>query len=219
MIDLHTHTILSDGVLVPSELVRRAYVAGYKAIAITDHVDHSNIDMVVSGIVKVSKILNKYWDIFVIPGVEITHVPLEAFPELVRYARSKGAKLVVGHGESPVEPVLPGTNAAAIGAGVDILAHPGLISEEDARRAAEKGVCLEITARRGHSGTNGHVFEMALKSGAKMVVDTDTHAPEDLFTVEKRDALLNGLTDSQDVINAIIDTSRRVAEKMGMVRR
>ena len=150
MIDLHTHSFLSDGVLAPSELVRRAHVAGYKAIAITDHVDHSNIDMVLAGLVKVSKVLNKYWDICVLPGVEITHVPLEAFPEIVKYARKKGAKIVVGHGESPVEPVIPGTNAAAIMAGVDILAHPGHISPEYAKFAKEKGVNLEITARKGH---------------------------------------------------------------------
>ncbi|MEK7309147.1 MAG: PHP domain-containing protein, partial [Nitrospirota bacterium] len=31
MIDLHTHSLLSDGVLLPSELIRRAYVIGYKA--------------------------------------------------------------------------------------------------------------------------------------------------------------------------------------------
>ena len=37
MIDLHTHSFFSDGVLSPSELIRRAVVKGYKAIAITDH--------------------------------------------------------------------------------------------------------------------------------------------------------------------------------------
>ncbi|MFH1395347.1 MAG: histidinol phosphate phosphatase domain-containing protein, partial [Candidatus Omnitrophota bacterium] len=112
MIDLHTHTFLSDGALIPSELVRRAQVAGLTAIAITDHIDHSNIDMVLPAIIKVSEVLNQYWDIVVIPGVEITHVPIEVFPELTLYARKMGAKIVVAHGESSVEPVLPGTNAA-----------------------------------------------------------------------------------------------------------
>ena len=62
------------------------------------------------------------------------------------------------HGESPVEPVIEGTNRAGIEAGADILAHPGNITEEDARLAAEKGVYLEITARAGHSETNQHVI-------------------------------------------------------------
>lgn len=185
MIDLHTHTILSDGELLPSELVRRAEVAGCRAIAITDHVDQSNIDLVLPGLVKVAKVLNKYWHITVLPGVELTHVVLETFPALVKYARKKGAKIVVGHGESPVEPVIPGTNRAAIKAGVDILAHPGFILEEDTALAAKKGVCLEITCRRGHKEGNKHVFEMAMKTGAKMVVNTDSHAPGDLLSTER----------------------------------
>ncbi|MFH1797762.1 MAG: histidinol phosphate phosphatase domain-containing protein [Candidatus Omnitrophota bacterium] len=207
MIDLHTHTILSDGVLLPSELVRRAKVSGYEAIAITDHVDHSNIDAVLSGLIKVSKKLNKYWDVLVIPGVEITHAPLELFGELTRYARKKGAKIVVAHGESPAEPVLTGTNNAAINARVDILAHPGFILEHDACLAAEKGVYLEITARGGHRDGNKHVFDMASKTGAKMVVNTDSHAPGDLFTRESYKKLLLSLTDSEKIHSSIIDNS------------
>ncbi len=37
MIDLHTHTTASDGVLTPSELVERARLAGVDCLAITDH--------------------------------------------------------------------------------------------------------------------------------------------------------------------------------------
>ena len=214
MIDLHTHTFLSDGDLIPSELVRRAYAAGYRAIGITDHVDHSNIDIVLPGICKVAKVLNRFWDITVIPGVEITHVPVEIIGELARYAREKGAKIVVGHGESPVEPVIPGTNAAAIKAGADILAHPGFIREEDARLAAEKGVYLEITARRGHREANKHVFGMAVRTGAKMVLNTDAHSPEDLLTSELRGKILSELTDDNDIKAGIIQNSYEVLEKI-----
>ena len=213
MIDLHTHTILSDGDLIPSELVRRAYVAGYKAIGITDHVDSSNISTVLPAIVRVSEVLNKYWDIFVIPGVEITHVPVEVFPELVKFARKGGARLVIGHGESPVEPVIPGTNAAAILAGVDILAHPGFISEETASLASGKGVYLEITTRKGHSNTNKHVMDIAVKARTKMVINTDTHSPETLITAVKRDEVLRDLTDSDEVISGIIRNSEDLVRK------
>jgi len=214
MIDMHTHTIFSDGELIPSELVRRAHVAGYRAIALTDHVDHSNIDTVLYALVKVSEALNRYWDIFVIPGVELTHIPVEAFPELAGYAREKGAKIVVAHGESSVEPVIPGTNAAAVRAGVDILAHPGFIREEDARLAAEKGVYLEITSRRGHSETNKHVFDTAVRAGAKLVLNTDAHSPEDILTPEKRDKILGSLTDSKDIISGILHNSEEIVERI-----
>jgi len=214
MIDLHTHTFLSDGALIPSELVRRASVSGYKTIAITDHVDPSNIDAVLAGLIKVAKVLNKYWDIQVLPGVEITHVPLEVFPELTIYARKKGAKIVVAHGESPVEPVLTGTNAAAIGAGVDILAHPGFLREEVAEFAAEKGVYLELTSRCGHAETNMHVFDVAQKTNAKMIVNSDTHSPEDILTVERRNEILANLTDSKEMIEAIIKNSEDLVGKL-----
>ena len=214
MIDLHTHSILSDGVLIPTELVRRAYVNGYKTIAITDHADASNIDIILPGIVKVSEMLNKYWDIFVIPGVELTHLPLEAFREMTEYARKNGAKVVVGHGESPVEPVLPGTNAAAIAAGVDILAHPGNISVEDAKTAAQKGVYLEITARPGHSEGNRHVLEAAGSIGAKLVLNTDSHAPSDLFTPERRDAILSSLGVREDAKREIFSNSEAIVNKL-----
>lgn len=214
MIDLHTHSFLSDGVLIPSELVRRAKVAGYSAIAITDHADHSNIDVILSGITKIAKVLNRYWDIFVIPGVEITHVPLETFKELAVLARKKGAGIVVAHGESPVEPVMPGTNRAAILAGVDILAHPGNISEEDAALAAEKGVYLEITARRGHSLTNKHVFDMARRTGAKMLLNTDSHMPEDLLTEEKINTILGALTTSQEIKAEILQNSKNIIARL-----
>jgi putative hydrolase len=215
MIDLHTHSLLSDGALLPSELARRALVNGVKTIAITDHVDHSNIEEVLKGLVRVSAVLTRYWDIFVIPGVEITHVPLEAFGELVREARKNGAKVVVGHGESPVEPVIPGTNRAAIEAGVDILAHPGNITEEDARLAAEKGVYLEITARKGHSGGNKHVFDMGKKTGAKLVLNTDSHSPEDILTRETRDSVLSELTGPGEAQKVILKNSEEIVHKLG----
>jgi histidinol phosphatase-like PHP family hydrolase len=88
----------------------------------------------------------------------------------------------VVHGETPVEPVAPGTNRAAVECpDVDILAHPGFISEEDAALAASNSVTLELTSRGGHSLTNGHVARVARLTGAQLVVNTDTHAPSDLL--------------------------------------
>lgn len=181
MIDLHTHSLFSDGVLIPSELVRRAFVKGYEAIAITDHADGSNMDFIIPRIVRAAEDLSGLMPITVIPGIELTHVPPEAIKELVKKARQMGAKLVVVHGESPVEPVAEGTNKAAIAAGADILSHPGLIKAQDASLAARKGVFLEITARKGHSLTNGHVAKAAMKAGAKLVLNTDAHEPGDLI--------------------------------------
>jgi histidinol phosphatase-like PHP family hydrolase len=78
-----------------------------------------------------------------------------------------------------------GTNHVAVSnPEVDILAHPGLITLDDAELAKRNDVVLEITSRRSHNPTNGHVAKMALETGARMVVNTDTHNPSDLITEE-----------------------------------
>lgn len=181
MIDLHTHSIFSDGVLVPSELVRRAEVLGIEAIAITDHADASNLDFIIPRIVAVAEVLNDVKHIKVIPGIELTHIPPSQIGALAEQARALGARVVVVHGETIAEPVMLGTNRAGVRPGIDILAHPGLISDEEAAMAAENGVFLEITARKGHSLTNGHVAKLARKHGAELVLNTDAHEPSDLI--------------------------------------
>ena len=192
MIDLHTHSIFSDGVLIPSELVRRAQAAGLRAIGLTDHGDLSNIDFVIPRIIDVAVHLNQTMEITVIPGIEITHVPPAHIAMVAEKARALGARIIIVHGETIVEPVAPGTNRAALEADVDVLAHPGLISEDEVVLAGEKGIYLEITARKGHSLTNGHVAALAAKHGVGMVVNTDTHAPGDLINREQALKVVRG---------------------------
>ena len=179
VIDLHTHTLFSDGALVPAESAWRAYAAGYRTIALTDHADYSNIDFIIPRIVKVCHRISEKKNICVIPGVELTYVDPSDIAALAAEAGKLGAKIVVVHGETLTEPVPAGTNLAAIRAGVDILAHPGLITPEEAKLAAKKGVFLEITTRRGHSYTNGNVAAMARKCGAQLVLNNDAHVPGD----------------------------------------
>ncbi len=62
MIDLHTHSFLSDGELLPSELVRRAKVKGYRIIGISDHVDITNIEYVISAMMKLTTKMEYYGD-------------------------------------------------------------------------------------------------------------------------------------------------------------
>lgn len=184
MVDLHTHSLFSDGELVPAEHLRRVEILGYQAVAITDHADSSNLDFIIPRIVQAARDLNRHSQTMLIPGIELTHVPPALFPELVAKARSLGALIVVGHGETVAEPVRPGTNRAAIEARVDILAHPGFISPEDAALAAQQGVFLELSGRRGHSITNGHVAKVAEVAGARLVVCADAHGPGDFLTAQ-----------------------------------
>ena len=213
MIDLHTHSLLSDGALLPSELVRRADEMGLRAIAITDHVDFSNIDFVIPRLVKTCRILNKYWDIVSIPGAEITHVPLEEIGRLVSLARRLGARVVVGHGETISEPVLTGTNRAFINARVDILAHPGMITEECVKLAGALGVFLEITTRKAHMKPNRRLIKLALKNRADMVLDTDSHSHEDMITNDKRRAFLTKLGLTKRDTDKVIANAAHIFKK------
>ncbi len=182
-IDLHTHTLLSDGALLPSEHLRRAVAAGYAALAITDHVDTSNMEDVLNRLLRFAREQQDDFPLVFIPGVEITHVAPSTIAPLARRARELGAGIVVVHGETICEPVAPGTNAAAACCSdVDILAHPGLLSADDAAAAQVHGVHLELTSRHLHGQTNGLVAQRARESGARLVVNSDAHDPLDFIS-------------------------------------
>ncbi len=213
MIDFHTHSLLSDGALIPSELVRRARVMGYTAMAITDHADESNIEQVLKQIIKVSALVNKDKGFRLIPGVELTHLPPRRIPLMVKKARALGARIVIGHGETIAEPVEAGTNMAYIKAGVDILAHPGLVTVEECRAAVKKSVRFEITSRGGHNASNGHVARMCKEFGVRMVVNTDAHSPGDLITDEKAERIALGAGLDNADIRRIRENARELLKK------
>ncbi len=220
-IDFHTHTFLSDGALLPSELIQRAAVCGYRALAITDHADASNLEPLIRGL---QRLLNKQGSALpleVIIGVELTHVPPDCIGDLARAAKKQGAELVIVHGETIVEPVPTDTNRSAVEApDVDILAHPGLLTLEDAEIAAERGCLIEITTRRGHSLTNGHVAQVCVQAGANMVVNTDTHVPNDLSdqAFAQKVACGAGLK-ATEVEQATVTTPRKLLARILRARR
>jgi len=214
MIDLHTHSLFSDGELLPSELVRRLEAMGYSCVAITDHVDSSNLDFVTPRLVKVARDLNQRQSVKVIPGVEITHVPPELIGSLVKEARELGAEIVLVHGETILEPLPEGTNRAAILSGVDILAHPGLIDPEDVKLAAERGVYLESSARQGHSLTYGHVARWAKEFGARLVLNSDAHSIHDLMTRQFAQAVAHGSGLEDKALEEMLANSRDLIEKI-----
>lgn len=213
MIDLHSHTTYSDGALIPAESARRARHAGYRALAFTDHADAGNLSHILARIPPLARDYALHADIDLVAGVELTHVPPPLIEREVARARELGAQLVLMHGETVVEPVAAGTNLAALLAGVDILAHPGLITDEEAALAAERGVFLEVTSRGGHSLTNGHVVNMARRHGARLVLNNDAHGPGDWISAERRRAVALGAGMTPDEI------ARAEADQEALVRR
>ena len=208
--DVHTHTFLSDGASSPIELIRFAYAYGYKCIGITDHGSYSNLERVIGSVKKDCELAEKYWDIIAVPGVELTNIPAASVDEMARSAKELGVKMVVVHGESIVEEVEEGTNLAAVKSEyVDMLAHPGIMTSEEAMLAVKNDIYIEITKRVGHSLTNGRVVEIGRKAGVKFLLNSDSHNYTDLYRgdSQKKVALGSGL--SIEEYNRIIDYNQK----------
>jgi histidinol phosphatase-like PHP family hydrolase len=213
MIDLHTHSLFSDGELTPAELARRFEVVGYRALAITDHGDQSNIDLIIPRLVVFCEEFNRLEGIRLIPGIELTHIRPEAIPALVSRSRKLGARLVVVHGETIVEPVAPRTNRMAIESSADVLAHPGLITEEEVLLAKERSVYLELTSRKGHSLTNGHVAKLAHRMGAPMILNSDAHAPGDIWPIGRLHEIVVGAGLTEGDYHTLLRNAESIAKR------
>ena len=204
MYDFHCHTTMSDGELIPTELIRRMAVAGYTEMGIADHADFSNVEELIAAQKKVQRSAEQY-GVRLFIGIEITHVPPSEIAGLAKYARALGAEVVIVHGETITEPVAPGTNMAAVTCSdVNILAHPGMISDEEALLAAKNGVFLEITSRNGHNRANGHVLASARRAGAGVVVQSDIHGPDDIISEKMRRLIARGAGMNEDEAKKVL---------------
>jgi histidinol phosphatase-like PHP family hydrolase len=239
--DFHTHTVFSDGGMIPAGLMQRAMVRGCLGLAITDHVDSSNLKWAFENLLKFVEELGqewqpgivpaadvttaplntldcgtlaKDWHLPLIPGVELTSVPPRKIAALAEKARALGAQWIVVHGETIMEPVAPGTNRAAIEAAVDLLSHPGLITPEDAARAAELGVHLEISTNKGHGMANGWVAQRARESGAKLLLNTDCHISAEMLDATQRRAIAFGAGLTAEEVDRIWENGRQIVARI-----
>lgn len=212
MIDLHTHTLLSDGELIPAEHIRRAEVAGCRVLGIADHADLATCGRILEALLVAAERENELGRMKVLAGVEFTHVRPAHYAEAVATARKLGAHLVIAHGETIAEPVEPGTNRAAVEAGADILAHPGLISADDARLAAERGVLLEISGKPGHCLTNGHVAREAVNAGAGLIFGSDAHHHGQMYSRGAAERVCRGAGLDDDQIAEAFANAERLVE-------
>ncbi len=214
--DFHMHTSLSDGELLPMELIRRTAAADHRAIAITDHASFSNMEWIIETVTRDCEKADA-WGLEAIPGIELTHVPVRYIDQAVRKAKKAGAEIIIVHGETPVEPVERGTNFEAVSnPDVDILAHPGMMTLEEGELAAKNKVFLEVTCRKGHSLANGHVSNVARNTGALLLVNTDAHAPEDLSSMEFATKVARGSGMlPEEVRSALVESPEKLLKRVG----
>ena len=217
IIDFHTHTFLSDGGNSPIELIRYACANGYSIIGITDHVSYSNIDYIIDAAIRDCSLAERFWNIKAIPGVELTNIPAKSINEIACYAKEKGARLVIVHGESISENVEPDTDYNAVNSDyVDILAHPGLITLEEAKEAAKRGIYLEITYKGGNCLGNGHVVSIGRKAGAKFLINSDAHLHKSLYSQDMQVKVGQGAGLEENEIEEILEiNSKALLKKIG----
>lgn len=216
--DFHAHTVLSDGILSPIELIRYAVVNGYAVIGITDHAGPGSMARIIAEVSRDCELAARYWRIKAIPGIELTHLPAAAIDETAREARRLGALVVVVHGETVTEPVEKGTNLAALGSRfVDILAHPGRLTAEEAALAVRNNIFIELSGRRGHNTTNAEVAAVALEAGAKLLINSDAHSDEDLLTGSLIGRVMKeaGLPESR-AEQVLLENPRELLKKIGI---
>jgi putative hydrolase len=209
--DFHSHTYLTDGHESATSMWWAAAYRGHRVLAITDHIALEDPRRILVPLREEARAFES-GPITTLVGVELTLAPPRSIAAAAREARRAGAEIVIVHGETTAERVPPGTNRAAIESGeVDLLAHPGFLTEAEAELAAKNGVALEISGRSLHSRTNGHVARIALAAGADLVVDSDAHRPDDLLDYSMAELVAHGagLTTAQ-VRRALRDTPARL---------
>ncbi|HEX9710212.1 MAG TPA: histidinol phosphate phosphatase domain-containing protein [Candidatus Thermoplasmatota archaeon] len=216
--DFHTHSFLSDGASHPLEVAYRAKQAGHRAIAITDHAGLTDARHLVPRLAKECEAATESFGLLVVPGVELTYVPPRRIGAAANAARRAGAVIVIVHGETLNGPTPKGTNAAAVrAAGVDVLAHPGLISKRDAEAAAGNGVFLEVSSKVNHSLANGHVVRAAQGAGARLLVNSDTHTPEMLLSEARARQIAAGAGLSGRALeDALVSSPRALLKRHGL---
>ncbi len=214
LIDLHTHTFFSDGILSPAELVYRCSLNGLKAVALTDHADYSNIEEVIGGAERAGKELTSRYDIEVIAGVELTYIPPADIGRMTDEARKLGAEIVVVHGETTAENVPAGTNISAIRAGCDILAHPGVLEPDQAKEAAERNVFIELTTRAGHRDGNAQVASESIKENCRLIINTDCHGPQDIMNMQKFRGVLEQCGLDENYYGQLLENSEILIERI-----
>ena len=165
MIDLHTHTLYSDGSQSPTDLVREAAELGLSAVAVTDH-------DTVDGLAEALEAGERY-GIEVVPGIEINLEHGQVTMDMLGY-------FLAGMPSPELQQELAELRtyrAERNGLILRRLAELGLpLDADDLAAAAENGAVGrphigEAMVRHGYVSSISEAFELYLRRGAAAWVD------------------------------------------------
>ncbi len=77
---------------------------------------------------------------------------------------------------------------------------------------------LEISTGCGHSVANGHVARVAQRQGAKLLINSDAHAPRDLLTEELAFTAALGAGLRREVAKIVMNDNSRALLEILMYR-
>jgi 3',5'-nucleoside bisphosphate phosphatase len=150
MIELHTHTTYSDGILTPQQLVARAAKNGVKALAITDHDTLHGWDEAIAAA--------KSYDLEIVPGVELSTVHNGRSLHILGYYPQR--KLL----EEPLAERLAGRKRRAkqMLANLEEMGYPLKLDGLEGNMAVGRPHIASAMIRAGYVNSNQEAFERFL---------------------------------------------------------
>jgi 3',5'-nucleoside bisphosphate phosphatase len=150
MIELHTHTTYSDGILTPQQLVDRAAHAGVKALAITDHDTLHGWNEAIAAA--------KQYQMEIIPGVELSTVHNGRSLHILGYYPQRALL------ESPLTERLAGRKRRAkqMVANLSQMGYPLELEQLDANMALGRPHIASAMIRAGYVSSSQEAFERFL---------------------------------------------------------
>src|ERR1019366_1726993 len=199
--DCHVHSDWSDGGSPIEEMARTAIALGHKYIALTDHSPRLtvarglSIERLREQLDVVRGINERLAPFRILTGIEVDILEdrsLDQGPDLLARTRNAGAH-VHSKLRMPEAEMTPRMLTAIRNPNMDILGHcTGRIvvgrgrpeSEFDAdavfAECRERHVAVEINSRPERLDPPTRLLKLAIKTGCRLAVDTDAHAPGQL---------------------------------------
>ena len=221
--DLHAHTNLTDGVNTLEEMAAAAKARGYAYLGISDHspslriangLTEENLRIHVAHIRAFNE---RSPDLKLLAGTECDVLPdgTMDYPDSVLRDLDYVIAGVHQRLKQPAKEMTARILRAMGNEHVDILAHPmarkigqrepiAADMEKVIAGAADTGTVLEINAYPDRSDLNGAYAKLAKEHGAKLIVDTDSHATEQLSFMRFGVGLARrGWLEKVDVVNTL----------------
>lgn len=170
-IDLHTHSLFSDGSMTPEELVRAARQAGLSAIALTDHDTVAGLDRAIAA--------GEKEGVEVVPGVELSTEGISQVHVLGYFIDKDHPALAEAFAEQQKERVR--THSAYMQKLND---YGFVITEEEVRAVAPVGSVgrahyAKVMMEKGYVESVAEAFQKYLFVGAPCYVKRQVMTPEE----------------------------------------